>query len=220
MYFVYLLSFKSLYFIGLKKTSVQLSRNLEQYCRKPLNNSKLYKAVWDFNLNTPQFPLCDGEFGCYFPMVSDTDSFHAKCREAQAAEDARIEDEWQADKADMTIYYTALDDQQHLDELMAGFCTYRNPETSIEDCFEEGDHYTGRCSKHDTYCHHCDNDPCACVQIEAELDAAYYDGQDNPDDECQGGCGETERNCVCAELASLRRYNATPLEERCGPWTA
>ncbi len=37
---------------------------------------------------------------------------------------------------------------------------------------------------------------------------------------CPGGCGERERNCVCPELASLRRYNATPLEERDGPWTA
>lgn len=39
-------------------------------------------------------------------------------------------------------------------------------------------------------------------------------------DECPGGCGELERNCVCAELASLKQYNATPLEERAGPWTA
>lgn len=39
---------------------------------------------------------------------------------------------------------------------------------------------------------------------------------------CNGPCNECGEcsQCVCAELESLRRYNATPLEERCGPWTA
>jgi hypothetical protein len=47
------------------------------------------------------------------------------------------------------------------------------------------------------------------------------DEDDNyQDDECQGGCGETEKNCSCAEIISRRRYDATPMEERCGPWTA
>lgn len=39
-------------------------------------------------------------------------------------------------------------------------------------------------------------------------------------EECPGGCGQPVYACTCAELASWQRYLATPMEERCGPWTA
>lgn len=54
---------------------------------------------------------------------------------------------------------------------------------------------------------------------ENDIDGEPYDAEEG-DDECPGGCGQPAYACVCAELVSLRRYNATPLEERCGPWTA
>jgi hypothetical protein len=43
---------------------------------------------------------------------------------------------------------------------------------------------------------------------------------DDQDEECPGGCGQTEQTCTCAEFASWKRYCATPLEERDGPWMA
>lgn len=47
-----------------------------------------------------------------------------------------------------------------------------------------------------------------------------FDGAEDEYDECPRGCGQPAYACTCAELASFRHYNAIPLEERCGPWTA
>jgi hypothetical protein len=58
---------------------------------------------------------------------------------------------------------------------------------------------------------------------QSDQDDSYDEDQyedDDRDEECPGGCGQPAYACVCAELDSLRRYNATPMEERCGPWTA
>jgi hypothetical protein len=92
MYNLYLLSFKLLHAIGLKKTSVRLARHMEKYARQPLDNSKLYDAVWMFFTYGQSFPSCENWMGygcCYMPVLSDDDPFHKYCREAFAEEEAR-----------------------------------------------------------------------------------------------------------------------------------
>lgn len=55
----------------------------------------------------------------------------------------------------------------------------------------------------------------------AQLNDEPSEADDREDDEeCAGGCGQPAYACTCAELASWKRYLATPMEERCGPWTA
>lgn len=94
-YYLYLYGFKFLYALGMKKTSVRLARNLEKYTRSPLDKSKLYDAIWEFTLNVQSFPLCQGNFGCDFPILSENDSFHETCRIWQTQDAA-----WQAEEAE------------------------------------------------------------------------------------------------------------------------
>lgn len=95
-------------------------------------------------------------------------------------------------------------DQQHLQDLLDSFCV-------VKGCFvQDISPYTMQCSKHDH------EDSFTIHDAPTEL----FEDVDDIIDECPGGCGESERGCVCAELVSLAKYNATPLEDRCGPWTA
>lgn len=180
MYNLYLLSFKMFQAIGLKKTNVRLVRRMEKYCRQPLDNSKLYAAVWEFNLGVSSFPLCQGDFGCFFPALSDNDPFHQSCRQAQADEDARIEAETQADWVAYERERQAEADAQHFADLMASFCIHADPH-----CFKAANPYTGKCDEHDTFCYNCNSDSCVCSDDveDDDYDDPYdeYDDSDNED---------------------------------------
>ena len=124
------------------------------------------------------YPLCRGDDGCWFPVLSDNDPFHESCRAKEVAQAA-------SEKAEEDAYYAQLEEQMDL---------------------------------HDTFCHACNNDKCVCYDIADEPDDCAID--DDEDEICEGDCGQPAYACTCAELASWRKYNATPMEERCGPWTA
>lgn len=208
MYYVYLIIFKMMYAVRLRKTSIRLARYLEQYCRQPLGISKLYNAIWDFTPNT-DYPICGGYDGCWFPVLSDDDSFHESCR-AKEAEKAAL------DQAEEDAYYEQLEaqadqheaDREHLTDLMDSFCTHADPP-----CFEAGDKWSGKCPEHDTFCPACDSDDCICYDQD---DSTIDDGED---DTCEGICGQPSYACTCAELASYRAFQADPAT-RGSYWTA
>jgi hypothetical protein len=127
---------------------------------------------------------------CHLPVLSETEPAHASCREDAAN-------------------YEDLEAGEDLGMVLASFCTEPN-------CYEDGkDEYDGKCYEH------AQGDDCSrCGYPESICVCSDDDYDDDQPDECPGGCGETEQACVCSELASLRKYNATPMEERCGPWTA
>lgn len=92
-------------------------------------------------------------------------------------------------------------DADHLAILLDSMC----PEYG---CYVET--YNGeKCDEHDTFCHHCGSDPCACVDDDPVQDD--HDEQDYCD-----GCGNYGNGCVCAEIASLARHNADPATR--GSW--
>lgn len=221
MYYVYLLSFKLLHAIGLKKTSVRLARHMEKYCRHPLDKSKLYDAVWEFTLNVQQFPWCQGDHGCYFPVLSDDDEFHKCCREAEAEHEARIAAEEEVYQASLRkdCYEQHVKDgycQEHWDEhCSCQFCGKLESECKSSCICAEAGCYDekvkdGLCQEHwdvENTCFGCGHEYNSCNCNDA-------DDEDDQDDECPGGCGQTERTCTCAELASWRAHDGD------GYWTA
>ena len=230
---LYLFSFKFLHNIGFTKTSVRFARHMEQYSRQPLDHSKLYNAVWEFTLNVTSFPLCQGDYGCYFPVLSDDDKFHKSCRDAQAAEDARVQ-------AEEDAYWASLCQMPgcYNDQVKDGYC---------QSCWDYN-FLCGDCGKLESECHGdcyleklCKEPGCYEPKVKDDLCQHHWDVEnicigcgneynscscddaddyDERDDECLGGCGQPAYACTCAELASWNRYLATPMEERCGPWTA
>lgn len=215
MYYLYLLGFKLLYGLGLRKTSVRIARYLEQeYCHRPREAAELYTAIWDFVL-TQAFPLCDDtDAGCFFPILSDDDPFHKSCREKLAEIDAA----WAEHDAEKALQAEAEIERidagkEHYAELIASFCTQSG-------CFEPHNG-CGKCHTHDTFCMTCMSDPCRCADMyDDEVEEDEYQPDDQSAEECPDGCGQPYYACTCAELASLQRYYATPLEQRDGIWTA
>lgn len=158
MYYVYLLSFKLLHAIGLKKTSVRLARHMEKYCRHPLDKSKLYDAVWEFTLNVQQFPWCQGDHGCYFPVLSDDDEFHKCCREAEAEHEARI-------AAEEEVYQASLRKDCYEQHVKDGYC---QEHWDVENtCFGCGHEYNScNCNDADDEDDQDDECPGGCGQTE------------------------------------------------------
>jgi hypothetical protein len=243
MYTLYLFCFKLLYFVRLKKTSIRLARNLERFCRSPLEDSKLYNALWEFVVYQQHDYtwFCQDGGGCYFPVLSDTDKFHQPCRARQADEDAR---EAELDRAEMELTCHDCWEKPAVKDRRCQTC-WDNAFLCPEGCGKLDTECNGNCyldSRCDTpHCHgprdieglcrpcwderylcqRCGGDNRVCHEDHDEDDGDDYHLYNDPDEEeCPDGCGQPAYACVCAELASLKRYNATPMEERCGPWTA
>lgn len=242
MSFPFLLCFMFLYRIGLKKTSIRIARYLERFCRQPVENSKLYNAIWEFVLHRQHdFTwFCQDGDGCYLPVLSDTDRFHRDCRARQAAEDA-LDAEMDRAEMELTCHSCwdkpAVKDQRcqtcwdiaflcpdgcgKLESECNGNC-YLDTLCNAPHCFSPK-YKDGLCDLHwdQAYlCQECGGDNRVCHELHEEdddFDDGYYD-QDKGI--CPGICGQPADACTCAETESLRKYNATPLEERDGPWTA
>lgn len=189
--------------IGFKKTAVRMAYLMEPFGF--MNDDAQYFLYFV----STGLPVCSE---CDLPILSDTEPRHAVCREA-----IRFEEEYNAEMAvlDAEMLREAA---EHLQELMDSFCTE-------EGCYEMAVNWTGKCTAHDTTCDLCWRDPCDCIVLDEDVEddcrmCGFPVSQCDCQQECSNGCGQPAYACPCAELASLRRHNATPLEERCGPWTA
>ncbi len=182
--------------LGFKKLAVRTAYFMEN------RNSKLFEAA--------QAYLYGGETGlpwcseCFLPILTDSDKKHEPCRAAIQQRKHEEDLAWDEHLAELDAEEEARMARYHYDELMDSFCTEPG-------CYKPGDGYDGKCSKHEPedICYSCGKPESQCICTE-----------DDDRDICDGICGQPAYACTCAELASFRRYNATPLEERCGPWTA
>lgn len=207
--------------LGFKKTAVRTAYFMERRA-KDIYNSRSFDAaqVFLYGANTG-FPTCSE---CQLPILSGTEEIHELCRQAIQRDIDESDRAW-------AEYQAELEAESAADE--AASQAYLNSRCRQHGCWDEAVK-DGYCQADWDY-----NFLCKCGQLESvcrgdcyfdeqnaaidsEPDEPYgeYDDHQEEEDECPGGCGQPANCCTCAELASWKRYLATPMEERDGIWTA
>ncbi|HTE57781.1 MAG TPA: hypothetical protein VK694_03470 [Verrucomicrobiae bacterium] len=191
MRFPFLLCFKFLYGVRLKKTSIRLARLLERFCSTPLEDSKLYDDIWEFvAYHQKDFTsFCQDGGGCSFPILSDTDRFHRLCRASQAAEDAL---DAEMDQAEMELLCHSCWDKPAVKDRLCQIC-WDNQYLCRAGCGKPESECDGNChtatlckslhcsryAAEDGYCMPCWEDSILCSDCRRELEVCTCDIEDN-----------------------------------------